>query len=137
MTKRLTKETISTFEVEDFAHFLISKHHTVSTLRAKVKGFSLPSNQEKKILDRIDFAEKRVEKPLSWGETFLLIVIPFGYILTSKMGSMIIGSQEDSDLFDLEKEKRLGFKRRVAEFYIYSIVGICTYVAVISIASSL
>jgi len=135
ITKDLKKETVLQFEVEDFAHFLISKHHTVATLRSKVKGFGLPLEQEKRILNRIDYAEQRVEKPLSWFETFLFILIPFGHVLTNKLIHSFGRTSKDSHSIHLKEERRLGFQRRVLEYYIYSIVGICTYATIIVIAS--
>jgi hypothetical protein len=133
--KSLKKETVQEFEVEDFAELLISKHHTVATLRSKVKTFGLSKEQEKKALNRVDFAEKRVDKPLSWSYTFLFILFPFGQLLTTKFKHLFWRSLDDSNLMNVKEKRRLGFKRQVDEYYIYSIVGIFTYITVFTIAS--
>ncbi|MEQ6124248.1 hypothetical protein AAON49_08620 [Pseudotenacibaculum sp. MALMAid0570] len=118
--KELLESTVLQFEIEDFAHLMIDKRYDFSSLKKKVCDLPLSNDNRKIVLQRIDFANKRINKPLSWSETILFILLPFGRF----------NRYVKSTFINTEEELRLGFKRRVDEFVIYSIVGIVMYVLV-------
>tara|TARA_R110001632_G_scaffold89433_5_gene192845 strand:+ start:6436 stop:6819 length:384 start_codon:yes stop_codon:yes gene_type:complete len=115
--KTLEKENILQYEVENFVHLIVQKTETFQSLKNKVHHFSLTEEDNAKVIKRIEFANRRILKPLSNSKTFMFILFPFG-IVTKLAGN---------NLFDVEEQKRLGYYTRVKEFYIYSFVGVAFY----------
>jgi len=124
--KKLEKETILNFEVEDFSHYLYQGKSTPQSLKNTIHNLDISEEGRIKVLKRVDYAEKRIKKPLSNSETFLYIIIPFGVVFGHWAFSK-------TNFIDLQEEKRLGYYTRVKEFYLYSKVGLAFYFIVASL----
>lgn len=132
--KRLEKENALEFEVEDLAHLIISKQYDLNSLKSHISRLDLSSEEKNRLLMRTDWAYDRIHRPLDITETIFLILIPFGHLNTWRLKYLFkIRPLEDSDILNVKEQRRLGFKRKVDEFYIYSIIGVLTYLAIILI----
>jgi hypothetical protein len=119
--KGLEKENILEFKVENFVYLMTKEEETFQSLKHKVHNLSLPEEDNAKVIKRIEYANARVLKPLSNSEIFLFIFIPFG----------IVTRLARNRLFDMEKEIKLGYKTRIKEYYLYSKLGLATYLVII------
>jgi len=111
-------EDLASFSVEDFAHLIWKKKIKQSFLVDRLDS----SRMEKKTIDscrqKIEFAYQRLSKPLELQEKLLLMVFPFG----------TVNRLYENNFFDVNEEKRLGFKKRVEDYSIYSLTGLVIYI---------
>tara|TARA_R110002073_G_scaffold8207_5_gene45841 strand:- start:54638 stop:55024 length:387 start_codon:yes stop_codon:yes gene_type:complete len=121
--KELDKETILDFEVEDFANYIYEKKIAIPSLKSKIHNFSLSKENQDKVLKRIKFSEQRLNKPLSTSEKILLLFFPFG----------IVNRLYKNDFFNIKEEFDLGYKKRVNQFFRYSVISMLAYIILVLI----
>lgn len=105
------------FKVEDFAHFMIQKKGTFQSLKSKIHHSDLPEADTEKVMKHLEYAKERMEKPLDLGQTILFIIFPFG----------TVNKLYKNEFFDVGKEFKLGYAKKVKEFKLYSFLGIAFY----------
>lgn len=110
------KEALANYTVADFARLMI-QGVGFTKLEKEIYDFQYDVNTSKNLLQRLNFAKERVEKSLELDEIFLFIFFPFG----------MIHRLSEQEFFDPSMEMKLGFKRKVNQYYLYSCIGLATY----------
>jgi len=122
MMKKLTKETISEFEVEDFIQLLKLEKFDVAIVKRKIDCLSLVEEEKSKTLQRLSYAVDRLNRSLSLQEIVIFILFPLGQIIRF----------QKTTLFNVKKERELGYLNRVKQFYLVSFIGYLLYFMIIS-----
>ena len=118
--QHLTKDTIHEFEVEDYVYLMVEEKMSADILRGKIHNFSLEESNQKRALQRLQFAKERIDKSLTVEELVVYFFFPFG---NSKKFS-------SNASFDVKEQKRLGFVNRVKQYNLISMIGVVMYLVV-------
>ena len=108
------KSFSSEFQVENFVSLILEEKLSKSEVVAGIESQNLDSETTRVLIQRLEFAYKRIVEPLDSTTKFLLLLFPFG----------VIHRLYKNDFFDLEKNRKAGYKRKVEEYYKYSFAGI-------------
>lgn len=112
-------DNVSEYKVEDFARLIIDNKIEKQHLISKIEALKLGADAINKILQKVEFAYDRISKSLDLDQVVLFIVFPFG----------MVNRLYKNDFFDAEENLRLGFVKKVNEYYRYSFLGVFTYIA--------
>lgn len=122
--KVLNQENIIDYKVEDFAHLIGRKIYSYERLINKLNMFDLEDDQKEILETRVRYAKERVEESLTVKEGLLFCLIPFGVVF----GNMAFAK---TNFINIDEENKLGFYKRVKEFYMYSFIGVLFYFIII------
>jgi len=113
------------FSVENFIQYITSKNISKPDVLKDLNSMDFDNSLKQEILQKIDFAYQRIQSQLDSQSKVLLVFFPFGIvnILLNKKG-----------FFDVEEQKRLGFVKKVKQYYDYSIIGILLYIIIILVS---
>ena len=103
--------------VDDIAKLILEENLDENYFVQKARDFYPDRSISDSIVQRINFAYNRISKPLDLEEKILFLIFPFG----------VVNRLYENDFFDTQKELSLGFKRRVDEYYLFSLIGIVIY----------
>ena len=109
------------YSIENFIHLIIEEHVKKEELVAKIRNINANKELISKTLQKVDFAYKRIDKPLENDVKFYLLIFPFG----------IVNRFDSTGFFDTRENRRLGFVKKVKEFYMYSFIGVLLYAIIV------
>jgi len=118
------KEEFINFSVENFVHYIISNNISKQDLESKLNLYTIENKKKEEILKKIRFAYKRMNQPLDTQTKILLIFFPLGIV------NIFLNIK---GIFDESKQRKLGFVKKVKQFYNYSIIGVIMYTLLIII----
>lgn len=94
---------------------------TLKSNRKQIENASdLKPEVKEKLLQKVDFAIKRVQAPLDFESKLKYIFIPFE----------IITLYFDSSKGDIDEFQELGFVKKTKQYYLFSTIGMVMYIAV-------
>ena len=108
---------LSSFEVEDIAKLILEEKLDRDYFVEKIKAYYPDNSISNPIEQKIDFAFRRIGKPLSFEEKITFVIVPFG----------IVNRLYKNELFNVQKERQMGFKKRVDDYYLFSLIGLLLY----------
>lgn len=108
---------LSSFEVEDIARLILEEKLDREYFVNKTKAHYPDDSISDSVVQKIDFAFQRISKPLSLEEKITFMVVPFG----------VVHRLYKNDLFNARKERQMGFKKRVNDYYLFSMIGFTLY----------
>ncbi len=108
---------LNSFEVEDIAKLILEEKLDRDYFVQKTKAYYPDDSISDSIVQKIDFAFQRIAKPLSVEEKITFIIVPFG----------IVNRLYKNELFNAHKERQMGFKKRVDDYYLFSLIGFVMY----------
>ena len=109
------KNNIENYAVEDLAKLIIEKSETLVSLDKKIKSSQFSRENIQKLLKKVQLVESRLNKNLSFNKIIWCILIPSRKILGL------------FNVFNPHNELKKGFRRKVNQFYIFSILGSLFY----------
>lgn len=115
------KHKYSDYKIENFIYLIIKEELKREELVSRVKDNNTNEELISKIIQKIDFAYKRISEPLENDIKYLLLVFPFG----------IVNRFNSSSFFDVAENRRLGFVKKVKEYNKYSFIGLIIYAIII------
>lgn len=114
----MSSKDFSNFEIEDFVDYIINRNLKENDFKKLLESHLTDGHTLEKQYAKMEFAYKRMSKGLNINEVFTLIIVPFG-----KVHSMY-----ENQFFDVKKERKNGFVKRVSQYYIFSFIGILFYI---------
>jgi len=105
------------YTVENFVRLIIEKKLEKKKLISDIESNIKDRDIKNKIIQRINFAYKRISEPLDNETKFLLLIFPLG----------IANRLYPNNFFELEKNKKAGYMKKITEYYKYSAIGIIIY----------
>lgn len=118
---RAVKVTIENFTVEDFSHLMIEKNVAYILLKEEVKSLQFDKITESSVLNKLTEATKRLHEGLEFNEILFYTLIP----------SRKLHGFSKKYYFDTEEQLRLGFKCKVNQYYMFSILGVFMYLLIV------
>jgi len=109
------------YSIENFVHLIVQEELKKEELVAKIKNTNADKELISKILQKVDFAYKRIDEPLENDVKYLLLIFPFG----------IVNRFNLSGFFDATENRRLGFVKKIKEYNKYSFIGLIIYAVII------
>ncbi len=109
----------SEYTIENFIHIIVQENLKKEELVARIRNTDTNEELCNKTLQKVDFAYKRIEKPLENNIKILSFIFPF---------SIIDGHKS---FFNVEENRKLGFVRKIKEYHKYSFIGLIIYVTII------
>ncbi len=113
-------------KIEDVIPIIENENLTKREIQIRISKSKLQKEDKVKVQQKIDFAFKRISEPLDLQMKIICFLIPFG--LVTRIGS--------NNIFDVNHHRKLGFKKKVRDFYSYSFLGFLTYLFIIIILIS-
>tara|TARA_Y100001968_G_C19253121_1_gene665469 strand:+ start:123 stop:497 length:375 start_codon:yes stop_codon:yes gene_type:complete len=114
----MSSSDFSKFEIEDFVDYIIDRNLKKNDFTKLLESHLSDGHILEKQLAKMKFAYDRLSKGLNINEIFALIIAPLG-----KVHRMY-----ENQLFDIERERKNGFIKRVNQYYIFSFIGIIFYI---------
>ncbi|TXN36133.1 hypothetical protein FVB32_16375 [Flagellimonas hymeniacidonis] len=111
---------LNSFEVEEIAKLILEEKLDRDYFVQKTRAFYPDILISDPLVQKIDFAFNRITKPLSIEEKITFIIIPFG----------IVHRLYKNELFDSYEEQQMGFKKRINDYYLFSLIGLVMYLAI-------
>lgn len=108
---------LSSFEVDDIAKLILEEKLDRDYFVQKTRAHYPDNSISDSIVQKIGFAFQRISKPLSLEEKITFMVVPFG----------VVHRLYKNDLFNAHKERQMGFKKRVNDYYLFSMIGFTLY----------
>lgn len=112
------------YTIENFINLITQQKLGKEELIVRVKNIDADKEVISKTIQKINFAYRRIEEPLENDVKYLLLIFPFG----------IVNRFNLTGFFDVEENKRLGFVKKIKEYYKYSSIGLILYITIIVLA---
>lgn len=109
------------YTVENFVHFIFEKNISERQLIQKIRSIDASDEKLSKVLQNVGFAYARINEPLDNSTRVLLVIIPFG----------IINFFLNDGFFNAEEHRKLGYIRKVREYFKYSLYGLFFYALIL------
>lgn len=114
---------ITDFNVEDFAHEIYNKKISKSDINNILIEKKLTKKEKDILIEKYNYAFKRINSSLGLEQKILFFLIPFGFV--NRLYS--------NEIFNVEKNLKLGFYKKNHEYEKYSFYGIFFYILLIVI----
>lgn len=110
---------IKKYSVEDIVKLIIDKKETIDSLYKKVDTSQFNKESKESVVKKIQIVENRLCENLSFMKIIFCVFLP---------SRMILGL---FNVFNPHNELKKGFKRKVNQFYLFSILGSLLYLFII------
>jgi len=110
--------TFENYSVEDFAQLILIKEESVISLYKKIKSSSFNKENIQRLLKNIKILEVRLNENLNIKKIILCILVP-----SRKIFGLF-------NVFDPHNELKKGYKKKVNQYYLFSILGNLLYLLI-------
>ena len=112
---------LENYAIEDFARQIIEEKQTIASLKKEIQLGCFDEETTLSLLNNLKILEKRLNKSLSFKEILLYTLLP-----SRKIHGLL-------NFFDPNVELKKGFKKRVNQFYVCSILGVICYLIIVMV----
>jgi hypothetical protein len=109
------------YTTENFINLIVEENLKKKDLVKRIENDIAEQDLLKRVLQKVDFAYKRMNEPLENDIKLLLIIFPFG----------VVNKFSQNSIFDLGRNKSLGFTKKIKEYQKYSFIGLILYLLII------
>ena len=106
------------YTIEELIEYISSNNYEEEFIAKKITKSIIVLSEQEELLNKIAIAYKRINEPLELELVLFYLFFPFGFV----------NSFSDRSDENIERFKRFLFLRKIKEYYVYSIIGLVTYI---------